>query len=159
MRNQNWFTNPKPTCDNYNICVNYQISRYYLPDCALSCHVAGAFFSCCIAAAKGSLPENRCLDVKLGLFSSHHVSLTVYNGILSAIGQSLSLRFSFSSVPQDVLTSYTVLNNLVVLSLEVRGVVSTWKRTWPSVIIIWSLYTIKARIFQCWTGHKGPGCH
>lgn len=136
MRNQNWFTNPKLTCANYNIYVNYQISRYCLPDYALCCHVAGAFFSCFTAAAKWSLLENQCLDVKLGLSFSHHVSLAVYNPILSAISQSQNVRCFFCVVPQEVLTSYTVLNDLVVLSLEVRGVVCTWERTCPSVIVM-----------------------
>lgn len=71
--NQNRFTNPKPTCDNYNIYVNYQISVYCLPGYALSCHVAAAFLLCFTAAAKWSLLENQCLDVKLGLVFSHHV--------------------------------------------------------------------------------------
>lgn len=121
------------------------MSRYRLLDYALSCHVAGAFFSCCTAAAKWSLLENQCVDVKLGLFSSHHVSLTVYNCILPAVGQSPSLRRSFSSVPQEVLTSFTVLNNLVVLSSEVRGVVSTWERAWPSVIIMRTTLYLKSQ--------------
>lgn len=134
--NQNWLTNPKPTCDNYDIYVNYQIPKYCLPDYALSCHVAGAFFSCFTAAAKWSLLDNQCWGVKLGLSFSHHVALAVCNPILSAIDQSQSLRCSFSAVPLEVLTSCTALNNLVFSSLEVRGAVSTWERTWPSVIIM-----------------------
>lgn len=64
-----------------------------------------------------------------GLFSSPCVSLCS----LHCIGQSQRVRRSSSAVPHAVLTSYTVLNNLV-SSLEMRGVVPTWETTWPSVI-------------------------
>lgn len=64
-----------------------------------------------------------------GLFSSPCVSLCS----LHCIGQSQRVRRSSSAVPHAVLTSYTVLNNLV-SSLETRGVVPTWETTWPGVI-------------------------
>lgn len=155
MRNQNWCSWIRTNLQIQNwhvLIITFMLTIKFLvlfPWLCLVLPCSWSLFSCFTATAKWSLLENQCLDAKLGLSFSHHVSLTVYSPILSAIGESQNVGCFFCMVPQEVLTSYTVLNNLVVLSLQVRELVP--------VSLQWDQqYIIKARIHSGLNWPLGP---